>query len=146
MNRLDYKHGHKGFSLLEVLITILILSVGLLGMASLQLNAMKFNQMAAVRSHATVLAYDIADRMRANRTVAKSGGYVIAIDAAASGTSIAQTDLADWKSSLDRYLPGGLGAVSVSGASGDMVTVTIQWDETRVGGQGNQKFVFETRL
>lgn len=141
--RLDYRHGHRGFSLLEVLIAVLVLSVGLLGMAGLQLNAMKFNQTAAVRTHATVLAYDIADRMRANRAVAKSGGYVIASDAVASGTSVAQTDLGNWKDALDRHLPGGQGAVSVNG---DMVTVTIEWDETRVGEQGNQQFVFETRL
>lgn len=142
LQQLD-RSQHRGFSLLEVMIAILVLSIGLLGMAGLQLNAMKFNQTATVRSHATFLAYDITDRMRANRGVAKAGGYEIASDEAATGTSVAQSDLSSWKDSLERFLPGGQGAVAVDG---DIVTVTILWDETRTGEAGNQRFVFETRL
>lgn len=137
------RNRHSGFSLLEVMIAILVLSIGLLGMAGLQLNAMKFNQTATVRSHATFLAYDIADRMRANRAVAKAGGYEIASDEEATGASVAQSDLGTWKDSLERFLPGGQGSVAVDG---DIVTVTIIWDETRTGEAGNQQFVFETRL
>lgn len=142
LQQLD-RSQHQGFSLLEVMIAILVLSIGLLGMAGLQLNAMKFNQTATVRSHATFLAYDIADRMRANRTVAKAGGYEIASDEDASGTSVAQSDLGTWKESLARLLPEGQGAIAVDG---DIVTVTVIWDETRTGESANQQFVFETRL
>ena len=55
-----------GFTLLEVLIALLILSIGLLGLAALQTTGLRSNTMATTRTHATQLAYDIADRMRAN--------------------------------------------------------------------------------
>lgn len=133
-----------GFSLLEVLIAVLVLSIGLLGMAGLQLNSLKFNQTATTRSQATVLAYDIADRMRANRAVAKSGGYVIGATDEPTGTTVAATDLTQWKAALNRYLPSGNGSIAVNS---DIVTITVVWDESRVDSQSNsQQFVFETRL
>ncbi|MCK5533239.1 MAG: type IV pilus modification protein PilV [Halopseudomonas aestusnigri] len=133
----------RGFGLLEVLVTILVLSVGLLGMAALQLNAMKYNQTASVRTHAVVLAYDIADRMRANRAIARSGGYAISLTAAASGSGIAGTDLAAWKQAVASTLPNGQGAVQMSG---NVTTITVQWDESRSGGSATQQFEFETKL
>lgn len=133
----------RGFGLLEVLVTILILSVGLLGMAALQLNAMKFNQTASVRTHAVVLAYDIADRMRANRAVARAGGYSISLTASASGRGIAGSDLTAWKEAIASSLPNGQGAVSVSG---NVTKITVQWDESRSGGSVAQQFEFETRI
>lgn len=133
-----------GFSLIEVLVSFLVLSIGVLGMASLQLNALKFNQTAAVRSQATFLAYDIADRMRANRVKAQSGNYDIALaDSAPTGSSIEATDLQQWKAALVSQLPGGTGGVVRNGTK---VTVTVQWDESRVGGLSSQQFVYETQL
>ena len=55
-----------GFTLIEVLIAMIILAVGLLGLAGLQATSLRNNQSAYNRSVATQLAYDIADRMRAN--------------------------------------------------------------------------------
>jgi type IV pilus modification protein PilV len=65
----------QGFSLFEVLIALVVLSVGLLGLASLQTNTLKFNQGAYLRTQATNLAYDMADRMRANRAAAIANAY-----------------------------------------------------------------------
>src|SRR5690606_37316619 len=59
-----------GFTLIEVLIALVVMSVGLLGLASLQTNTLAFNRDAYLRSQATALAYDIIDRMRANRDAA----------------------------------------------------------------------------
>ncbi|KFX71634.1 pilus assembly protein PilV [Pseudomonas taeanensis MS-3] len=133
-----------GFSLIEVLVSFLVLSIGVLGMAGLQLNALKFNQTAAVRSQATFLAYDIAERMRANRVKARSGNYDIALTAGApSGTSIEATDLQQWRAALTSQLPDGKGAVARNASK---VIVTVQWDESRVGGQSSQQFVYETQL
>lgn len=133
-----------GFSLIEVLVSFLVLSIGVLGMAGLQLNALKFNQTAAVRSQATFLAYDIAERMRANRVKARGGSYNTALTAnAPGGTSIEATDLQQWKAALTSQLPDGKGAVV---GTANKVTVTVQWDEARVGGQASQQFVYETRL
>jgi type IV pilus assembly protein PilV len=71
-----------GFTLLEVLIALLVLSIGLLGLAALQTTALRSNTMATTRTHATQLAYDISDRMRAN----VAGSYTTNADNAVTAT------------------------------------------------------------
>lgn len=61
----------RGFTLIEVLVAMVVLSIGLLGLAGLQATSLKSNQSAYHRSQATQLAYEMADRMRANREYAK---------------------------------------------------------------------------
>jgi type IV pilus assembly protein PilV len=135
----------RGFTLIEVLIALLLLSIGVLGLAGLQLKALKFNQTAAVRSQATFLAYSIADCMRANRDAAKAGSYNLAMDATAgTGTSISAVDLANWRSALKTQLPSGNGSIT---SSGDVFTITVQWDESKVDTESpTQKFSFVTQL
>src|SRR3546814_15761253 len=88
----------EGFGLIEVLVSMLILGVGLLGMIGLQMNALQFNQTAAFRSHATFLAYDIADRMRANAPAPMTGSYSISLSARPpTRRGIAETALREWK-------------------------------------------------
>lgn len=133
----------KGYSLLEVLISVVILSVGLLGLAGLQATGLRNNHSAYLRSQATLLAYDIVDRMRANRTVALSGNYNLALDATpvtpakdCTATSCAADELAtydvnDWIQNLTIALPAGDGGISQPVvASPSVITVTVQWDET----------------
>jgi type IV pilus assembly protein PilV len=143
-----------GFSLIEVLVALLITTLGVLGTVSAHLNAIKFNQTSDVRSHATLLAYEIGDRMRANRIAALSGNYNIALDASApSGTpsTIAQIDLQDWFTALNTRLTTGDGAIS---RNGNIFTITVQWDENRISssreadanGTHLQSFVFITEL
>jgi type IV pilus assembly protein PilV len=60
-----------GFTLIEVLVAMVVLTVGLLGLAGLQATSLKNSQNAYYRSVATQLAYDMADRMRANFTEAR---------------------------------------------------------------------------
>lgn len=129
----------RGFTLLEVLITLLILSIGLLGLAGLQLTGLKLNDSAEQRSQATILAYDILDRMRANRAVAEGGGYNIttATDPAASSCAGAARnctpeamknyDLYEWRQILAERLPGGTGQISLSGGTPPTVTIQVQW-------------------
>jgi type IV pilus assembly protein PilV len=57
---------HRGFSLIEVLVALLVLSIGLLGLAALQTTSLQYNTGSYFRTQATFLAYDIIDRMRAN--------------------------------------------------------------------------------
>lgn len=138
------RQGESGFSLIEVLVSMLVLGVGILGMVALQLNGMKFNHTAAVRTQATFLAYDIADRMRANRAEARSGEYDIALeDDAPSDSSIAATDLQAWKDALAEQLPEGDGAVE---RDGNTVRIIVQWSEGRLDGSEAQQFTFETQL
>lgn len=133
-----------GFSLIEVLVSMLVLGIGILGMAALQLNSMKFNQTAAVRTQATFLAYDISDRLRSNRANARAGAYDTDLDdQAPSGSSITATDLRQWKAALDTQLPAGAGAIE---RNGDLVRITVQWSEGRIGENDAQQFVFETQL
>jgi type IV pilus assembly protein PilV len=133
-----------GFSLLEVLIATIILGVGLLGMAALTERALRFNHSAYLRSQATNLAYDMADRMRANREAANEGDYDIAIDdsPAQGGGSIAAADLLEWRNTLSTALPSGTGAVV---SSGDLVTISIQWNDRRED-QAVQQFSMVTSL
>jgi len=127
-----------GFSLLEVLISIVVLAIGLLGLAALQTTSLKNNHSAQYRTTATVLSYDIIDRMRLNQTA----DYSLTLAATPSGATLKDTDLLAWTTSLSNELPAGDGAIAING---DIVTVTVQWDDSR-GSQGSntQSFIVRT--
>lgn len=118
----------RGFTLIETLVALLVLSIGLLGVAALQLSSLRANQGAAMRSQATFLAYDILDRMRSNRLAAIAGGYDIALGAAGGTGSQAADDLTAWKASLNTTLPSGDGSVA---RNGNVFTVSVVWDSAR---------------
>lgn len=120
-----------GFTLLEVLVATFILAIGLLGVASLQATSIRNNQSAYLRSQATILAYDIIERMRANSTLAKNGSYSIAIGTSGSGSGMALTDTTDWKTVLGQMLPNGDGSVVVDLAGN--ATVVVRWVDQRNG-------------
>lgn len=126
----------RGVSLLEVLISIVILSVGLLGYAGLQTLSMKNNTSALHRSQATILAYDIVDRIRANRP--NMASYNVALGAV--GT---YPDVISWKNNVAATLPDGKGAVAID--LNGIATITIQWDDNRDGTDPIQ-FITETAL
>lgn len=123
----------RGFSLIEVMISVLVLSVGLLGLAGLQVVSLKQNHNAYLRTQASHLAYDILERMRANRTAALAGNYDIDFEQAASGTGLVDVDLAQWKTRVAALLPDGDGAVSV-GVGDGVAVVTVRWDDARGSG------------
>jgi type IV pilus assembly protein PilV len=139
----------RGMTLVETLVALLVLSIGLLGVAALQMTSLRNNHAAHTRSQATALAYDIADRMRANRTVAVAGGYNIALGATpAAPATLADIDIGAWKTSLAATLPAGDGAITTDAAvTGDpnIVRITIRWDDSR-GAEAPVQFVTDTRL
>jgi len=139
----------KGTSLIEILVTILIVSFGLLGVAGVVGNGLKGTHGSQGRSQASLLAADIIDRMRANRGEAESAAkpYNLTLSAdTPTGTTVAIQDLIAWRTALATALPSGTGAVSVDNAT-NKLTVTVQWDDSRVaGGNTAQTFVVETRL
>ena len=107
-------HNNAGFSLIEVLITVIVLSVGLLGLAGMQAFGLRNNQEAYMRSQATILASDIAERMRANTLGVDAGHYnlgtataVAACTTTAGCTAqqLAQQDLFEWRTALFNALP-----------------------------------------
>jgi type IV pilus assembly protein PilV len=142
-----------GFTLLEVLVAVLVLSIGLLGLAGLLASSIRNNQSAYQRTQATWLAYDIVDRMRVNRPAALASDYDTTLGTPAncaanptlSGAMAAQ-DLTGWKTLLACALPAGDGAVALNTAT-RQVTVTVQWNDSR-GTSGNtaQTFQIQTQL
>lgn len=129
------KSAQRGTTLIEVLVTLVLISVGLLGVAALQLTSLRSNQEAYVRSQASVLAADILDRMRTNQKGVRAGQYAalgvgaLPNDRGTSGTP-GGDDMAAWQDAIDATLPGGApyGEVGVT-PDGRVVTVTISWAE-----------------
>jgi type IV pilus assembly protein PilV len=118
-------HRTDGFTLLEVLVSIVILSIGLLGMAGLMAVSLKSSTVAYHRSQATVLADDIMDRMRSNVLAARDGDYDVAIGADCVGSGIPVADCTEWKDTIDQTLPSGDGSVLVAAGT---ATIVIQWE------------------
>lgn len=141
-----------GFTLLEILVAMLILAIGLLGLAGLMTISMRDNLSASHRTQATWMAYDMIDRLRANRAGAIAGSYATPMAAAATcsaaapvGTlSVTAQDIAAWKSQLACVLPAGTGSITVNGRAASIV---IRWDDSR-GTQGSsiQTFQVDTQL
>lgn len=117
-----------GFTLIEVLISMLILALGLLGMAGLQATGLRNNLSSYHRGQATQLAYDMADRIRANKadaqlysgsiyktsniSSASSQSECLAVASNCTPAMMAQHDLFEWKQKWDAF-PGGSGAIEV---------------------------------
>ena len=127
-----------GFTLIEVMVSVVVLAIGLLGLAGLQATSMRFNSSAYLRSQATNLAYDITDRMRANVIAARGGAYDgVAIQdpppacavVALAGT-LAQQDIQAWRNALACTLPSGTGSIA---RNGTVFTISVQWDDDRDG-------------
>lgn len=143
--------AQRGLGLIEVLLAVVILSIGLLGLASLQGNSLKFNHSAYLRTQATQLAYDMADRMRANRTATMAGSYAIALsdDPLTSPGNQVDRDKTEWLNSLASVLPNGDGSVVLDTSNGYSAhaTITIRWTDDRTGEDvATEQFVFETEI
>jgi type IV pilus assembly protein PilV len=140
-----------GFTLLEVLVAMLVLAIGLLGLAGVMTSSMRDNLSASHRTQATWMASGIIDRMRANRLSAIGGSYTTALGSPGAcspvfpGGTIQAQDVAAWKNQLACVLPAGDGAVAV--AATGRTTVSIRWNDSRgTQGQANQTFIVETQL
>lgn len=156
--RLQSRAHHRmqsGFTLIEVMVTVFILAVGMLGVAGMQAVSVRESQNTYFRTQADFLASDMVDRMRANRTGSRSGnanGYLAAApDAAADCTStcdedaMADFDLKEWHDALaNSSLPSAAATITLNqdllnpaGVTiGSVYTVQIFWDENRDGSTG----------
>lgn len=136
MNRLRHAFPARtqqiGAGLLEVLIAVLILGVGLLGIAAMQATALRNSQSSLERSQAIIQTYAILDAMRANIDVARIGGYnltAMTCNAPDGGASLAATDLHNWIQSLHATIgETTCGQINCGGVSCE---ITVQWDESR---------------
>ncbi|TGG91085.1 type IV pilus modification protein PilV [Natronospirillum operosum] len=125
----------RGVSLIEVLVAVVILAVGLLGLAALLGNAMQSNQHAQGRTQAVFLASDMMERLRANRNNIEDYAPLPFMDNPAdcntswapdNSTSVAANDIGEWQNSLRCLLPDGNGRVTLND---DLVTITVRWVE-----------------
>lgn len=152
----------RGFTLLEVLIAVVILGVGLLGLAGLLMVSVRTNQSAYLRTQASFLAQSMADRMRANPFAIWNNAYNITVPAggtagAAAGcpcnaTQIASRDVFWWSQEMRTFLPNAaatIACVRAPAAAGvprpwfrvtfdGTCTITMTWSEStlNVGGPG----------
>ncbi|MBB3062420.1 type IV pilus modification protein PilV [Microbulbifer rhizosphaerae] len=136
-----------GSSLIEVMVTVLILSTSLLGMAALQNRSLQYNHSAYLRSQANILAYDILDRIRINRANTDSYKLKFGADAPA-GNSLVQSDLREWREIVAAALPEGNSAVSCT-TSKHACTVIIQWTEQNSSGEESEDsstFEYTTKI
>ncbi|SFL13766.1 type IV pilus assembly protein PilV [Nitrosomonas aestuarii] len=143
-NRLNLVGPNKqqGVSMLEVLVTILVLSFGLLGMAGLVTTGMKSNSTAHYRSIAVQQTHDIADRMRANLAGVRIGSYdalTTAIPASndcvaaeCDAAQVAAYDHAQWNTANSVLLPNGVGTVTGNLVNG--FVIAVMWAEKEMGG------------
>ncbi|TLM74829.1 type IV pilus modification protein PilV [Microbulbifer harenosus] len=137
----------QGAGLIEVLVTVLILGTSLLALAALQSKSLQYNHSAYLRSQANILAYDILDRIRINRTNVASYSLAVSADKP-TGTTVAQKDMIEWLTNIETMLPGADGGVECVAAT-DFCTVTIQWAEQNSSGEASEdqsQFVYTTRL
>jgi len=121
--------GHRGTTLIEALITVLVLAVAALAFAALQVRGTSHNASASWRSQATLMAAELTDRLRGNPVGVAAGAYnslitpgsALACSAAAPCTpaQMATTDFARWRSALTNLLPSGSGVVCLDSSPSD---------------------------
>lgn len=139
------RFGRNGFSLLEVLVAVVIMAIGVIGIAGLQITSSVYSESSMHRSNASALAREIVERMRANIDDAKAGGYSISSlptlttnckgnTQDCSPAQMRQHDLRIWSARVTALLPGG-DATIVTGADNGTdpvdITVTMGWDDSR---------------
>jgi type IV pilus assembly protein PilV len=132
--------NQRGVTIVEGLVALVILSVGMLGIASLYVASLKTGRTALIRTHAVNLVNDMLDSIRSNgiagtayRTVGRTEAPE-AVPACATGActreELAENDLANWLTAVTRDLPAGAGTVTVTpGTPVDVYTVAVSWRE-----------------
>ena len=137
--------------MIEVLVALLILAIGLLGIAALQFKGLRYSNDSFMRSQINFLAYDIADRMRTNNTLAANylGNYVVPAVGGANACNMATgletaanatNDLGGWRNSLDAALPPG--ATADITIAGTLYSVILAWTD-REGGTHSVNYSFQ---
>ncbi len=136
-----------GTTLIEVLVSILVVSIGLLGLAGLFANSLKSTNEGYLYSQVVTLTYDMADRIRANPSAISAYAGAppanLAKDcsrAICTPTELAAYDLYTWKQQLDAALPSPTPTITVSGRTAN---IKVQW---QTGGQQTNTFQLDMTL
>ncbi|MFK7864757.1 MAG: type IV pilus modification protein PilV [Pseudohongiellaceae bacterium] len=165
-NRWQRARFQGGTTLMEVLVSLLVLSGGMLGMAGVQTVSLRNNQTAYYRTQATALSLDMVERLRANIVAVQAGGYDNVAGAAtascftAAGCNAGQMaaqDILDWSAQVAAALPNGASTVCLDATGNDgtpgaaacdgngrVYAIKIWWDDNR-DGTANQRYVTTTQ-
>lgn len=124
-----------GDLLIEVLIAVLVLGIGMLGVAAMQASALRNSQSSLQRSQAATQIHTILDAMRANRSAALSGSYALSRTCdVPSGSGLAGTDISSWMQALhDDLSTTACGTIS---CGSEICDVTVDWDDSRASDAG----------
>ncbi len=129
--------GQRGSTLLEVLVSVIVLSLGMIGVLGVHTRGLATVDSSGYRAQASFLAAQILERARAN----PGGNYAVGYGAAGGGSSISAKDLQSWKTALARALPAGDAQITVdqiadaaSGRNFNRLRVTVRWDDRRATG------------
>ncbi len=136
----DLPRHQAGMTLIEVLVTVLILAIGLLGAAVIQLNALKYTDSSRMASQASFIAYDMLDRIRANPGANYSWGRAESAPATSATASVRDQDLHDFEANILGFAgEGAKGSVAINGSE---VTVSVSWDDPRGSGTPGAREAF----
>ena len=139
---LKYTRFNSGFTMLEVLVAMVVLSVGLLSLAGLQVISLRTNHSSYLRTQATIQSYDIMDRMRVNPDRVKAGDYDKPTQEGSAGTEntacetsagcaitdVAPHDLFRWNKAIADVLPDGEGIVCIDRTPDDGIPTAPDCD------------------
>lgn len=132
-NKMNVRRS-RGFSIVEVLVALVVLSVGMLGIAGLYVTTLRASGSALYRTQAVSLASDMADRIRANplgRASYQGAGAnrnCVAGGVDCSTQQMAEDDVFRWRTQLG-VLPSGAGAVVHAAGPPDSYVITVSWTE-----------------
>jgi type IV pilus assembly protein PilV len=140
ISRVSRPRRSAGFSLVEALVALVVLSIGMLGIAALYVESLRSGRTALLRTQAVTLAGDMADRIRANPTGRLAYGDAVTVNdtvaacapggAGCTTTQLAHHDKALWMRALQAALPGAVGTVVVDDTTDPPnYTITISWVE-----------------
>ena len=168
-NRWRIIKGQGGTTLIEVLVSLLVLSVGMLGMAGVQTVSLRNNQSAYFRTQATALSLDMFERLRANIASVEAGDFNNVTGeetescfelVGCTGAQMAKQDIFDWEAEVAAALPGGEAVVCRDSTGDDgtpgsdlcddnraagVYAIKIWWDDNR-DGTANQRYVTTARV
>lgn len=160
-------HNARGFTLIEVLVAMVVLGVGLLGIAGLQATSLKNNYNAYLRTQVIEQGHSLTDRVRANVAAAVAGSYVasaaptISYDCETDFTGTSETnkcstsemaaaDLTSWYGALADHLPSAVGTIVCADVDtsdtdpctrGSMHTITVSWSEQEMSRDASNNLV-----
>lgn len=146
-HRIILRSVQRGGTLIEVMVSILVLSIGMLGAAALQLSALRNNQSNYEHAQMTVLTQGMLDAMRSNMAGVTAAEYENAgwVCAAPGAGSLAKSDVSKWITTVQAQInPSACGRITCAGRD---CLVGIQWDDSRArGGSSAQVFEIRSRL